>query len=154
MYEKTYSKVELAKTQLNKAIALFLSEHDFVCALTLAGAAEEILGRSLQARGDKNSLQSKYEALKPVRDMFGSDQKGWQHFANEENYAKNSVKHMSDDSEMVSLDLEAAACWMIVRACDNYERLGFERTPLMLEFEDWFHRNIVGLDEEVGIGDY
>ena len=45
--EETLSNLDVAERQLERAIALFLDEEDYVSALTLAGAAEEILGKLL-----------------------------------------------------------------------------------------------------------
>ena len=45
MAEQTYERIELAKEHLDLALDLFLSKRSMVSALTLAGAAEEILGR-------------------------------------------------------------------------------------------------------------
>ena len=43
----TYTKTEVAAHQLERALHLFLDENDYVCAITLAGACEEILGKLL-----------------------------------------------------------------------------------------------------------
>ena len=49
-------KSELAKIQIEKAIDLFLVESDYVCSLTLAGAAEEMLGNILYKSNKDNVL--------------------------------------------------------------------------------------------------
>jgi len=46
-------------------------------------------------------------------------------------------------------DLEDAATWAIVRACDSSNRLGLPRTARMLEFDDWFYKNVVGYEEGI-----
>jgi len=43
------SKAEIAQVQLTEAIALFIEER-FLCALTLSGAAEEVLTRHSQCK--------------------------------------------------------------------------------------------------------
>ena len=45
---ETLSNLEIAKRQLERAISLFFDEQDFVSSLTLAGAAEKILGKILK----------------------------------------------------------------------------------------------------------
>ena len=56
---------------------------------------------------------------------------------------------MSASGPFVTLDdLEYAAIWAIVRACDNYNRLGLPRTARMLEFDSWFYENVVARTEE------
>ena len=42
---------------LDDALSLFLKGKSFVSALTLAGAAEEILGKALSHRGQQNSVE-------------------------------------------------------------------------------------------------
>jgi hypothetical protein len=44
----------------------------------------------------------------------------------------------------VAVDLEEAALWMIVRACDNYRRLQLPCTARMLEFENRFYEYVIG----------
>jgi hypothetical protein len=50
-----FEKRDLALRQLRRAVQLF-NQSDFVCAATLAGAAEEILGRIAQKRTGTNAL--------------------------------------------------------------------------------------------------
>jgi hypothetical protein len=47
MAKQSYQRIDLATEQLDVALELFLSRRSFVSALTLAGAAEEILGKAL-----------------------------------------------------------------------------------------------------------
>jgi hypothetical protein len=48
-------------------------------------------------------------------------------------------------------DLEYAAIWAIVRACDNSNRLGLPRTARMLEFGNWFYENVAKCNNEQAI---
>jgi hypothetical protein len=63
----------------------------------------------------------------------------------DENSARNAAKHMGEIEPAVQFDPEDAALWMIVRACDNLERLGLTRSARISEFESWFYEQIVGL---------
>jgi hypothetical protein len=54
---ETLSSEEVALRQLEQAISLFLDERDFVSALTLAGAAEEILGNLLKRADMPHALE-------------------------------------------------------------------------------------------------
>src|SRR5262245_49219816 len=110
------NRVDHAAKQLDDAISLFL-EGQFVSAIRLAGAAEEILTQELSYRGQQNFLDSKYETLEPLLTMQHQTKED---FIEEENRALNAVTHMESPSDSsVTLDLEDAALWMIVRACDN-----------------------------------
>ena len=53
--KQTYNRLDLATEQLDAAISLSLERKSFVSALTLAGAADEILGKALSHSGHKLS---------------------------------------------------------------------------------------------------
>jgi hypothetical protein len=144
--EQTYSKVDLAVEQLGVALRLFLDEKGYASALTLAGAAEEILGKALEHRGRTNSMQWQYEAEAEVFRLLHGRPMKWSEFADERNQARNALKHMrAADEATLTADLEEAAVWMLVRACDNYNRLGLEPTDDMRRFDSWFYEHIVGV---------
>jgi hypothetical protein len=52
-----YTKQQLAEHQLDRAIRLLLDEKDAISAVTLAGAAEEILGKLVELQGGTHSLK-------------------------------------------------------------------------------------------------
>jgi hypothetical protein len=52
----TFTKLQLAEHQLERALKLFLEEKDYVCAITLAGVSEEILGKLLEKDGKEHAL--------------------------------------------------------------------------------------------------
>ena len=54
----TLTKQQVAEHQLERALRLFLDERDYVSAITLAGASEEILGRLLAKEGKEHALGS------------------------------------------------------------------------------------------------
>ena len=142
MTDQTYNRVDLAREMLEVALSLFLKRKSFASALTLAGAAEAILGRALSHRGQQNSLELKYETLEPILTMR---RKTKEDFIRDENRALIAVTRMESASEpSVTLDLEEAAYSMIVRACHNSDLLRLPRTAKMLEFENWFYEHMVG----------
>lgn len=143
----SYQRIDLAREQLDVALEIFLSHRSHVSALTLAGAAEEIFGKSLALRGEKTTLQHKHSIIAPVEELFQHKRYNWKEFITEENRVRNAVKHMKDETEAtVVADIEDEALWLIVRACDNYRGLGLEPTSLMLEFDNWFFENVVDLE--------
>jgi hypothetical protein len=145
MPEETVQRVDLAAEQLDVALQLFLDRRSFISALTLAGAAEEILGKALLHRGMQNSLEHKFEAMAPIHQLLHRKPLARKAFVDDENKARNAAKHMGAPSDTsVTADLEDAAIWMIVRAIDNFERLNLPRTDLMRAFDTWFHENVVG----------
>lgn len=142
---QTYKRVILAAEQLDVGISLFLEGQSLVSAMTLAGAAEEIFGKALTHGGQQHSLDWKYEAVEPTHTILYRKPLSKKEFFEAENRARNAAKHMSSANEpSVNIDLEDAAIWMIVRACDNSNRLNLQRSPNMLAFEDWFYEHVVG----------
>ena len=146
MGEATHKRVDLAVEQLGDALRLFLDEQRYASALTLAGAAEEVLGRAVEHGGGTSNLQWKFSKVAQVdQALFGKPLK-WSEFVDEENAARNALKHMREpDEHTLDTDLEMAAVWMLVRACDNYRRLGLEETEEMGRFTGWFYENVVGI---------
>lgn len=64
----------------------------------------------------------------------------------EKNRVRNAVKHVSDEHDLTfEADIQEEALWMIFRAIDNYKKLGFSPTDLMLKIEDWFYEHYVGI---------
>jgi hypothetical protein len=152
MTDQSSTKVGLATQQLDEAISLFL-KGQFVSALTLSGAAAEALGKALSDRGEQNYLDWKYETFQPLQPLLHGTPLSKEAFIRDENRALTAVASGSEPS--VTLDLEEAASWMIVRACHNYDLRGLLRTAKMREFQDWFDEHIVGqgqfYDDVVGV---
>ena len=145
--EKTHDRIDLACEQLDCALELFLSQRSYVSALTLAGASEEILGKALCQIGSATTLVATFRLVEPTQTLISGRSYTSKEFQNEKNRVRNAVKHMRDSSELtIVADLEAEALWMIVRACDNYQRLDFPETERMAEFEEWFYKNILGIE--------
>jgi len=98
------SKTDIAKEQLEHAITLYLSRENLVCAITLAGAAEEILGCHCREQGKASSLDRHkdeccdlYNHLKssypPFQHLPTLEQKDSNDFVNQRNKTKNELKH-------------------------------------------------------------
>ncbi len=143
MTDQTYNRLDLATEQLDVALSPFKRKR-FASALTLAGAADEILSKALSHRGQQNFLDLKYETMEPLLKITEED------FIRDENDALNAIKEMASASDTsATLDLEEATYSMIVRACHNFDLLGLPRTAKMRKFEDYFYEHVVGLEYEV-----
>ncbi|MEJ6120851.1 hypothetical protein MT390_02995 [Vibrio sp. 2-Bac 85] len=142
-----HNKIEIAIEQLETALDLFISGKSYVSALTLGGAAEEILGMALKIDGVKNSIQELYKNYNRPGLEWLNPPKNWKEFTtNGENKVRNAVKHLSSKDDLTfEADIQDEAVWMLVRATDNYNRLGFKPTDLMHEFNGWFYEHIVGI---------
>lgn len=145
MADQTYDQVALAAEQLDVALSLFLNEQSLVSALTLAGAAEEILGKAVSLAGEQNSLDWKYAAVERTHTLLHRRPLSRPDFIQGDNRARNASKHIeAENQQFTTADLEDDAIWMIVRACDNSDRLFLPRSARRLEFDSWFYENIVG----------
>ncbi|MBX9610069.1 MAG: hypothetical protein K2X51_00400 [Burkholderiales bacterium] len=144
MAEETYTRLALAKSQLDTAAELFLDQKNYASAITLAGAAEEIFGRMLTIGGGKPALEDLYESMTACHAMLHGAGLNKKKYVVMENCARDALKHLQHDKgPTITVDLEEAACWMLVRAFENGRKLSieFERFP---DFDNWFYENIVG----------
>jgi hypothetical protein len=135
----------LAQEQLEIALSLFLEKKSYASAITLAGAAEEVLGKELVRRGEQPVLDWKFDQMGLVHQLLHGKPLHRTKFVKEENLIRNAVKHFDDNSSPdITVDLEDAACWMLVRACENAQRLGLNITQWW-EFDNWFYEHVVGI---------
>ena len=111
--EYTLSKLDAAVDQLDWAIRLFLDHKAYVPAITLAGAAEEILGEML---GDVSAFA---QLKQRITSISGLPEKVVTQL--HLNRGKNWLKHWQGlrDEEMIYLDLETEAIQYSVRAIAN-----------------------------------
>ena len=145
MAERTHDRLALAKEQLDTALDLFLDKRNYSSAITLAGAAEEIFGHTLTTSGGKSALDSSYESITEFHRMLHGTELNKKSFVSKENLARDALKHLQKDKgPTITIDLEVAACWMLVRAIQNGRELGLEFARYQ-DFDNWFYENIVGV---------
>ena len=133
------AKFDVANNHVQTAIDLFLEKKDYLCALSLAGAAEEILGQ-----------YAKRENKTPMLDLICS-------VVNEElsssidhktlkkeflNKAKNTIKHFdNNESEYIEIDPESEAIMMLLRAIGNLHYQNRTVTTNTPAFFEWVSTN-------------
>lgn len=143
-YDTTLSKPQIAIVQLNEAICLFICER-FLAALTLAGAAEEILGKLLVRRGELPTIKDSTAAIERLRAETGLHAMGKaseREVIDAWNRARNTAKHLVEpEEELVTLNLCDEAYWIIRRALANAEKLGLKVTGAQ-DFENWVVINV------------
>ena len=127
-----YSKLQIAETQLEQALRLF-EEGDFLSAITLAGAAEEILGRLLEADGRPSAYSDMKRTTADIhKRMFDSE-------ANEKklseilNGIRNGLKHLGSGEKM-EFEAEEYAVDILDRAVSNYFFLTGKESARMENF--------------------
>jgi hypothetical protein len=113
---------EIAERQLLAAIRLW-HEGDYVSAITLAGAAEEILGKRLRKKGKEPSFDNIKSAIMALSQTLGDEnQKTEKIVADLLNQTKNELKHYSGDDHL-EFDLLEESIELLERAITNYQML-------------------------------
>lgn len=125
----------LAEVQLLKAIELY-KDGEFICAITLAGAAEEILGKLIKhCKGDDHNhivdemisrVEQEHESSIPKKEVIKML-----------NNARDRLKHFDPNREIEFKPVDDAVA-MIVRACINYAYL---RGVFISEMKDFLESN-------------
>jgi hypothetical protein len=116
------SAEEIAEHQLLMAIRLW-REQDYLSALTLAGAAEEILGKRLRRLGREPSFEQLRGLIVALARQEGDTSPDLERTIGDLlNSTRNELKHYSGDDSL-SFDLREDAHEMLERAVANYQAL-------------------------------
>lgn len=130
---QVFDQQQVALRQLATALELYAAGEDYFSVITLAGAAEEILGMQLRSRGEDNAMETLAAgAAEMFRYLYGEERDA-KTFAKRANRARNSLKHPRPDGT-VRLDPREEARDMLNRAVDNFWRLEARLTPAMEHF--------------------
>ncbi len=122
MSNSKLSAEDIAAHQLITALRLW-SENDYLSALTLAGAAEEILGKRLCSLGRTPSFDlMKNQIIALAKKHGDTDLNTEKLVADLLNQTRNELKHYAGD-ESLDFDLRADAAEMLERAIANYHLL-------------------------------
>lgn len=121
------SKLVIGQRQLEVAARLYVDGADYLAVVTLAGAAEEILGSLLRRIGKDCMID---RIVEMDRELTSS--RAFSVISAEVNHARNALKHAreSDEDPMRVEPGEATA--MLARALVNYNRLAGQLSPAML----------------------
>jgi len=117
-----FAKQEIALRQIETALGLYFGKGDLFSAITLAGAAEEILGQLLQLKSEGEGLGAKltsiFKILRP-RSAKGDVQEGF-------------TGHQTET--FVHMDAHHEAVFLLGRAIEDYVALTGQPTAAMLRF--------------------
>lgn len=145
MTAQTCHRIDLAREQLEMALDAFLERHRFASAITLASAAERVFGQALRHAGKPAVLDWKFDATDLMHTALPDESLDRKTFNDAENRVSNALRHFDRaDALDFEADLEEAACWMLVRACENAHRLGLTVQGFGA-FNDWFYERVVGV---------
>lgn len=140
------SKRQISEKQIYRAILVLEEQDDPVSAITLAGAAEEILGNMLRDKGMKCAFEAKVEWDKEMWAFAKkrADEIGYSLDAPDEkeikgnaNRIRNGLKHKTD-GRPVKTDYYYHAEEMIARAISNYHVLYNGKCPPQKRTARWF----------------
>jgi len=132
-------KLDIALNHLQMAIDMFFKNQDLLCVLTLAGAAEEILGQYATRANEETMLDLLCSSLEKNHSINMDNQAfKWEYL----NKARNIVKHFNkDETEIIELDPESEALTMLIRAIGNlysHDKTVTYNTPALME---WIYKN-------------
>jgi hypothetical protein len=113
-------KKDIALQQLIDSANLY-NKGRYCSALTLAGAAEEILGKIANKRTGRNQLEGEIEYLKNIYQYFNKPSPPKRELINQINKAKNAIKHNDVGENLwVNSDFENECVLLFVKAVKNY----------------------------------
>ena len=117
MIMPSYHRIEIAKAHLHRAIVLLIEENDFINAITLAGAAEEVLGKLVL---EANLIPAMEQLIDGLHNKLGGSIDKKKIRDDYLNRAKNRLKHFDQGNEKaIDLEPENEAISMILRAVTN-----------------------------------
>jgi hypothetical protein len=135
------SKVEVAISQLDTAISFYLENSNLISAVTLAGAAEEILGKLVIKEGKVSAFNEVLERLCCAHEAAFNEEPSRKVYADLRNGIRNEFKHRCSGEDL-QVDLDKEASQLIKRAIANYKKLFPGYYPRFKEFEtEWLKRN-------------
>jgi hypothetical protein len=121
-------KSEIALIQLRRAIQLF-NNGDFICSITLAGAAEEILGKLALNRRGYNALDGDLNFFDDLSQMLKKKKPTKENVFSVLNRVRNELKHHNSDlNKHIEADFEFEAQCLIDRAIRNYW-IAYDKPP-------------------------
>lgn len=130
------SKLEAAIRQADAAIVLFL-QGDYLSSLTLAGAADDMLGSLMRQAGKASALDRIVIYHRPDTDPSLTAEEHRTLVASIANRARNQSKHAGDPKEThVDVD-QIHPLQMLMRAVPMVPNLGAGLTPKMVELFEW-----------------
>jgi len=124
MTTRNHSKLEVATQQLDTALLLYFQKKEYFSAITLAGAAEEILGVYLKRHKQPNAFDQDLEASLRVYRWLFKKEGSRDRIHKVINKAKNSAKHMMGKNDVtVRCNARTEAKEVLDRAVSNYYSL-------------------------------
>ena len=128
------NKLEIAISQLQHAITLFLEERELISAITLAGAAEEILGKLVTQAGLVSAVIRRTENARSLHKYLWKSDAGFKEIVNIKNKTRNELKHLVSGTP-IEVNLEEETMRLLNRAVENYRLLHVQAAPFIRDYE-------------------
>jgi hypothetical protein len=136
----TYSKLDAAKIQLDRAIDCYF-ENDHICAITLAGASEDILNSLIELHNSEAVGAFKH-LLNFYRKTNNTNIQPKEFSRKIANQVRNWLKHGKDDADSECEIGERDSIFMLMRAVPAYRKLtNGQLTVNMKKFSDYYESN-------------
>lgn len=133
------NKIEIAHQQLEMAINLYMEKKEYICAIALAGAAEEIFADLVKHRGGENHLSF----AKRVKEKQTGNEVTIKTLREIGNKVRNALKHADRDPDaIIEFDEVMEAKAILCCALANYSKIDFEKAwPMMERFWHYLSEN-------------
>jgi hypothetical protein len=119
-HRQRLTKRRIALIQMEQSVNL-LEAGDYVSSLTLAGAADEILGRIVARKGKVPRVKRDTAYLGSVYEYFGKPRPTEKELTAIENRIRNELKHQDDGRNIrVEADFQFEAEGMLLRCMFNH----------------------------------
>lgn len=128
------NKLEIATSQLRHGISLVLEERELISAITLAGAAEEILGKLASQAGLIPALTRRTENARSLHKHLWKIDPGIKPFVQIKNKTRNELKHLASGTP-IEISLEEEATRLLDRAVENYRLLHVRPASFIRDYE-------------------
>ena len=141
MTTETYTRLQLAESQLQSAMGLYMTGQDRFSVITLAGAADVILARLVLNAGKETFTDS---MLERHRAAGGPDETREIHGkAINDTLSINQLKHMGDDEDgYIEIEPEECALGAILKALVNYLQIKGHQPDFFNAFRLWMTQNL------------
>jgi hypothetical protein len=134
------TKLDVAMNQLRTSIQLY-NKGNFISSITLAGAAEEILGKIAAKTANRNALLDEKVAIDQIAEMSNKQKPDLRKVIETRYRTRNELKHndLGKDSEINKVDFNYQAEELIIGAINNYMII-YGKEPedrVIKRFWDW-----------------
>jgi hypothetical protein len=136
-------KIEAAQSQLDTAICLFFAKGDPCAVITLAAAAEELLGHYVDGVWVKNNENNMFSRMYSAGVSRGLVLGNRTQFSQKlVNVIKNSLKHANaEDEQHISFDEEEMVIRLMLALMNFQIGAGRAFSAPMRKFETWLKEN-------------